>query len=445
MHCLKRFTTLAILAALLLLGAAALAQTALDDTFQNELIALDYPSEWVYVENEAADGGLLVTFFANQAMLDRILRQDGPSVAIVAQPGETIITVVARAGAALTPTEFLTEFMDGTVSPADFVDFTVESSGYSGVQVAVSRETGDGYALAVDVDGLLVSITAFAAAGEVAALEPVLEAVIESLRPAGAPAQGGAGAVRGGTTAGQGSGGAALGSVKGGATSAAAATATPVPLPTIALNSTVNGLLAAAAVDQWQFEGNAGDVVTISMEAAGVAEIDTYLTLLDPNNQIVAEDDDSGGGYNAMIEGLSLRDSGTYTIAASSFDPTAAGGYTLTLSAGFGVPLDVEGDVTLDTPITASLPRDEDVAYLFAGSAGQVITITLSSTAATLDPYLILRGPDGERLAEDDDSAGSLNARIESLRLPEDGLYTIIVTTYAGRGAGRYSLLVEGG
>lgn len=72
-----------------------------------------------------------------------------------------------------------------------------------------------------------------------------------------------------------------------------------------------------------------------------------------------------------------------------------------------------------------------------------VVTITLESDAVSMDPYLELRSPTMRLLAEDDDSAGNLNARISRVTLPDDGIYTIVVRTFAGSGGGEYTLTLR--
>jgi len=46
------------------------------------------------------------------------------------------------------------------------------------------------------------------------------------------------------------------------------------------------------------------------------------------------------------------------------------------------------------------------------------------------DTYLILRGPDGEEVARDDDGGAGLNSRIEDVELPSTGQYTIVATSF---------------
>jgi len=81
--------------------------------------------------------------------------------------------------------------------------------------------------------------------------------------------------------------------------------------------------------------------------------------------------------------------------------------------------------------------------YTFSGMAGQRVTITMTSTV--FDTYLILVGPDGVKVAENDDieSGKDKNSRIVQ-SLPRSGTYTIQATAYEGSGRGSYSLSLSG-
>ncbi|WP_228038028.1 trypsin-like peptidase domain-containing protein [Nodosilinea sp. LEGE 06152] len=82
--------------------------------------------------------------------------------------------------------------------------------------------------------------------------------------------------------------------------------------------------------------------------------------------------------------------------------------------------------------------------YRFEGQAGQTITIDMSSQ--DVDSYLILLAPDRDDFSiQDDDSGGSLNARI-STQLPYTGSYLILANTVSQGEAGSYQLrLSQGG
>jgi S1-C subfamily serine protease len=85
------------------------------------------------------------------------------------------------------------------------------------------------------------------------------------------------------------------------------------------------------------------------------------------------------------------------------------------------------------------LPADNSFfdLYSFEGKAGMQITIEMKSQE--IDPYLILLGPNQRGIAQDDDGAGSKNARI-TVRLPADGTYTLVANSYEPRESGAYTL-----
>ena len=102
--------------------------------------------------------------------------------------------------------------------------------------------------------------------------------------------------------------------------------------------------------------------------------------------------------------------------------------------------------IALNRSVTGQLDRNSSVlptdrsffnAYTFEGRAGQQVEVEMSSS--DLDPYLILLAPDGQNIAQDDDSAGGSNARL-SATLPSNGIYTVLANTYNAGETGRYSI-----
>ncbi len=85
--------------------------------------------------------------------------------------------------------------------------------------------------------------------------------------------------------------------------------------------------------DFYEFTGQAGQTVTINMTSSSV---DPYLFLLDPDDNVVAEDDDSGTGNNARIVVVLDETSDRWAIAANAFDPGSTGPYTLSLQCSGG-------------------------------------------------------------------------------------------------------------
>ncbi len=74
--------------------------------------------------------------------------------------------------------------------------------------------------------------------------------------------------------------------------------------------------------------------------------------------------------------------------------------------------------------------------YTFTGKAGDVVTITMRAAASSsLDAYVDLLGPDGSRLAANDDAPKSAglaptDAQIAAFKLPYGGTYTIRATRF---------------
>lgn len=83
----------------------------------------------------------------------------------------------------------------------------------------------------------------------------------------------------------------------------------------------------------YTFDGNAGDIVTIRMTRQGSTAnpLDTYLTLLDPNDDQETFDDDGGlPPTNSLIKEYALQSTGRYTVAAGSYNDATTGPFYLT-------------------------------------------------------------------------------------------------------------------
>jgi hypothetical protein len=77
--------------------------------------------------------------------------------------------------------------------------------------------------------------------------------------------------------------------------------------------------------------------------------------------------------------------------------------------------------------------------YYFYGTAGERVRIDALSDS--IDAFLLLDGPDGERLAQDDDGGGGRNAAL-SLTLPATGDYSVGITSALPQ-TGPYSLQLQ--
>jgi uncharacterized protein (TIGR03437 family) len=90
------------------------------------------------------------------------------------------------------------------------------------------------------------------------------------------------------------------------------------------------------------------------------------------------------------------------------------------------------------------LPRGSLAAYRFNGHAGDRVWITVESEQ--FDPRLLVVRSDGTVVAEDDDSAGALNARVPSegvFELSSTDTYWIVIQAHGESEGGEYRLKVE--
>ncbi len=103
----------------------------------------------------------------------------------------------------------------------------------------------------------------------------------------------------------------------------------------IQFGETIAADLASGETDTWTFTGRIGQMVTISMErfpADQTNTIDPYIDFYGPDGVLIASDDDSGPGQDAVILGATLPADGVYSVQLSSFDDVSPGIYQLALA-----------------------------------------------------------------------------------------------------------------
>jgi hypothetical protein len=204
----------------------------------------------------------------------------------------------------------------------------------------------------------------------------------------------------------------------------------------IQIGRTVEGSLTQQRSEvAFQFAATANQLLAITLRSA---EFDTYLTLRNAEGDTLQEDDDSAGDLDSLIN-VAIPADGLYTVVASSFNG-GVGAFALEIEEieirRIEYGMEIEGELTEGTP---------SQLYLFRGSAGDTILITLSTSNSDWDPYLNLYSGIGESspLVSNDDGAGSLNSRIGPYTLPEDGTYTIEATSFGGDDRGEFILSFE--
>ncbi len=207
---------------------------------------------------------------------------------------------------------------------------------------------------------------------------------------------------------------------------------------TLWVTSTVEGVLPAPwSWYAWTFAGEEGQVVSVAMDATDDV-LDCYLELYGPDGVFLTDDDDSGEGYDALIEYYTLPADGAYSVVTRGGEFGATGAYTLALEP---TEMVVQGTLAYGDIVSATLEPGTRHHWLFDGEAGDVVSISMSGG---LDAYLELFAPDGVRVAVDDDSGGGSDAAIVAFELPLSGTYRIIARGHDDKDVGEYELTLAG-
>lgn len=175
--------------------------------------------------------------------------------------------------------------------------------------------------------------------------------------------------------------------------------------------------------------------------------VDLTMKVYDAANELVGEDDDGGGALNPRIS-VTSEAGGVYRVEVDVLGDEGAP-FTLIARASVFVPEVVTELALADGRVerTVSFPDEDDALFTFAGKGGQAYLITLvaepsDAEGEQADPMLELfqgSGSAGTSLFTDDDGGGNLNSRIVA-ELPEDGTYTVRVSTLSGGGRAQLAI-----
>ncbi|NWG15612.1 MAG: PPC domain-containing protein [Chloroflexi bacterium] len=153
------------------------------------------------------------------------------------------------------------------------------------------------------------------------------------------------------------------------------------PLPANFGTPVTGFIISAQPYRTYSFTGQAGDIVSITMNATS-GSLDPLLLLVDPNGSLIAFNDDSADGVtNSLVANVSLVLSGQYTIVATRYGQEIGG---------------TEGDyeLTLTGAVTQGIVPD------FPDLPSGSVEVSLQwATAADLQ--LLVRDPQGNSIFDD--------------------------------------------
>ncbi len=162
-----------------------------------------------------------------------------------------------------------------------------------------------------------------------------------------------------------------------------------------------------------------------------MSDLDPVLTLIGPDGQELARNDDAEGALNSRLD-VVLPSDGTYCVEAAGF-ATSAGDYLLTVDPA---PSFVDGWFIDET--------NPEEFYDLSALAGERVVLEMRTTSDSerTDPVLVILDAQGTVVAEDDDGGGYPNARIE-FDVPADGDYTVVATVFDETTYGSFTLEVS--
>ena len=200
----------------------------------------------------------------------------------------------------------------------------------------------------------------------------------------------------------------------------------PRPARDVALGETLTGTLEGDDEQLFRFRAERGQLWTFAMSPADGSDLDPMLEIFagdNPAGEVLASDDDGGGGLNARVRFLVPR-TGSYVVRASGVSPSA-GAYSL--AAGSSQVAEAAPRlIELGRPATGTLDGDtpeqlvrlgEQARAALAGSPGPLVIELrhIGDGEDALDPVLELgfETPLGfSSVLNDDDGGGDTDARL---------------------------------
>lgn len=134
----------------------------------------------------------------------------------------------------------------------------------------------------------------------------------------------------------------------------------------------------------------------LTIQAVSSASSNIAITVYDPNNVRIANQNSAGTGLIETITDLNLPGEGTYDIVLS--DSNGVGGdYAMVLRDDFSFNISFH-QISYGVPQTTSFTEEEEQIWFFDGSVNETLTISAAPTTGEPDIGFELIGPFAEPL-----------------------------------------------
>ncbi|MEC7692475.1 MAG: REJ domain-containing protein [Pseudomonadota bacterium] len=178
-------------------------------------------------------------------------------------------------------------------------------------------------------------------------------------------------------------------------------------------------------IDTWQFEGSAGEEVTLHITDESDTEFAPYVQIYSPSGVFISSQASLGV---ARFDRLELTESGNYTVVVQDANVAYSNGYDDTGDYRIYFvkpPVNEHGMLINGSFVDETIEYGDIDTWQFEGSAGEEVILHITDESDTeFAPYVQIYSPSGVFI----NSQASLGvARFDRLELTESGNYTVVV------------------
>lgn len=193
--------------------------------------------------------------------------------------------------------------------------------------------------------------------------------------------------------------------------------------------------------DLWTVYLHEGDLITATADPQD-PNFDPVLELVTADGDILALDDNSGGGRTPVIASVRAPFTGAYTLRVTGAHAASSGVYTLIWRQISAAPTATPAAATIRLlTADAIMPRQQYLEYAFQAQRGQRVLIQTQALEGSLDLVAALLDANGTVLVQADDNGESLSPVIEAI-IPNDGTYLLRLNAY-GETEGPFTLTID--
>lgn len=212
-------------------------------------------------------------------------------------------------------------------------------------------------------------------------------------------------------------------------------------------------LSPAGDTDWYRLSVAPGQRYDIALDAAvpegQTAGFDTFLLIHNADGEVIASNDDANDTLNSALT-YRPSEAGDVFVEVRGFADDAAGAYTLRVAQSVVPPDDFGGDASTNARLTPGqdatgvIGDDGDADWFrLTVRSGQIYRIALAGDGsdALADPVLSIVDRDGNELAGNDDSNGTLNSYVEYV--PSQNADVFVVAHGFNGATGAYKLRAD--